>query len=137
MLRARDALSSSFRFADDRPPLPTTTTCSQIVATQRAEALVDASATISRALRAFGAAADPPPLLSAAAANGGGPPQQRQQQRRRRLSLLCRAVAGLEAEARNADALLARTRAGVARWTAGAEAAKGAIDQSLALPEDG
>lgn len=94
-------------------------------ATQRAEALVDASATISRALRAFGAAGaggDP-----ASGGGAGGAAEAR---------LLRRAVAGLEAEVRNADALLERSRASVARWRAGTEAAKGAIDRSLALPED-
>lgn len=50
---------------------------------------------------------------------------------------LRRAIAGLEAEVRNADALLERSRASVARWRSSAEAAKGAIDQSLALPDDG
>jgi hypothetical protein len=93
-------------------------------ASQRAEALVDASATISRAVRAFGQAG------AGAAANTAAANANAKR-------TLRRAIAGLEAEVRNADALLERSRSSVARWRSSAEAAKGAIDHSLALPDDG
>jgi hypothetical protein len=107
------------------PPLLSHPTPRHSTAAQRAEALVDASATISRALGAFGAASSDSPTSSAG-----------ERQERRLVLLLRRSVAGLEAERRNADALLARARAGAGRWRAAAEAAKAGIEHSLELPPD-
>lgn len=111
------------------PPTPAKNqTQTNRAAAQSAEALVDASATISRALSAFGRAGGGGG--GTADEGGAGGPG-----RVRGALLLRRAIAGLEAEVRNADALLERSRESVARWRAGAEAAKGVIDQSLALPD--